>query len=151
VSEPIWTPERHRETAFSRTVALDVEPHESKAFTTPDGRTMQDCKITLTVEAAERMWQGYACARCLEGADPRYPLPERNPKRCPCCGFEIERLQRVLLERDFTGHDPDMVGALPVEREMEYLERKHFAPKGLVSVSRDISSDGPPTLPAEEG
>jgi len=134
VSPPddIWTPQRQKETAFSREVVTDVEPHESKAYVTEDGRHFQDASITLTPEAAERMWQGYMCARCLE------PFDEAYPEKCIVCGFPVKELQRKLLERDFLGHDPTVVSGFPMERELEYLERTHHKPKGLMTVPKEI-------------
>jgi hypothetical protein len=127
MSQPeIWTPRSREDTAFSREVVLDVEPHPTKGFVTPDGRQFQDCTITLTPEAAERMWQGYMCARCLE------PFEEAYPETCIVCKFPVKELQRKLLERDFKGRDPTVVESFPMDREMEYLERKHHLPKMTV-------------------
>jgi hypothetical protein len=112
----MWTPQRHKDTAFSREVVLDVEPHPTKDFVTPDGRRFKDASITLTPQAAERMWQGYMCARCLE------PFTDAYPERCGVCGFPVKEMQRKLLERDFTGHDPTTVSGFPMDRELEHLE-----------------------------
>jgi len=109
-----------------------VEPHESKAYVTPDGRQFQDASITLTAEAAERMWQGYMCARCLE------PFDEAYPETCIVCRFPVRELQRKLLERDFLGRDPTVVGSFPLDREMEYLEKAHPKKKGLMTVPKEI-------------
>ena len=133
MSEPrVWTPQRHRDTAFSREVVLDVEPHATKAFVTPDGRRFQDCNITLTAEAAERMWQGYMCAHCLED------LREAYPEECHLCRFPVKRLQRQLLERDFKGVDPTALAGFPLDRELAYLEERHHKPKGLMTVPKEI-------------
>jgi hypothetical protein len=132
VPDDIWTPQRQKETAFSREVVLDVEPSESKGFVTEDGRHFQDSTLTLTAEAAERMWQGYMCARCLE------PFDEAYPEKCGVCSFPVKELQRKLLERDFLGQDPMAVGSFPIDREMEYLERAHGKKKGLMTVPKGI-------------
>ena len=111
---------------------LDVEPHPTKGFTTPDGRHFQDATITLTADAAERVWQGYMCAKCLE------PFTEAYPDSCGVCGFPVKELQRKLLERDFLGRDPTAVAGFPMERELEHLERTHHKPKGLMQVPKEI-------------
>jgi ribosomal protein L34E len=131
-SVKVWTPAEQKRTTFSREVVLDVEPHESKAYVTPDGREFQDARITLTAEAAERMWQGYMCARCLE------PFIEAYPKLCVTCGFPVKELQRKLLERDFIGRDPTAVAGFPMERELAYLEEKHHKPKPRMTVPKEI-------------
>ena len=128
----IWTPQHQKETAFSREVVLDVEPHATKAFVTEDGRHMQDSTITLTAEAAERMWQGYMCAKCLE------PFDEAYPKLCNVCRFPVRELQRRLLERDFLGVDPTVVSGFPLDREMAYLEETHHEPKVQMSVPKQL-------------
>jgi hypothetical protein len=130
--DEIWTPQRRSETAFSREVVIDVEPHATKAYVTPDGRHFQDSSITLTPEAADRIWKGYMCARCLE------PFDEAYPERCVVCGFAVRELQRQLLERDFLGRDPTVVSGFPLERELEHLEREHYQPKDLMTVPKEI-------------
>jgi hypothetical protein len=132
-SQPdIWVPRPREDTAFSREVVVDVEPHPTRTYTTPDGRRFQDCQITLTPEAAERMWQGYMCARCLE------PFEQAYPDNCNLCGFPVKELQRKLLERDFLGVDPTVVGSFPLDRELEYLEREHHKPKAQMSVPKKL-------------
>ena len=112
----MWTPQRHKDTAWSREVVLDVEQHPTKDYVTPDGRRFADARITLTAAAAERMWQGYMCAHCLE------PFTDAYPDRCGVCGFPVKEMQRKLLERDFLGHDPTVVSGFPMDRELEHLE-----------------------------
>lgn len=116
---------------------IDVQPSPAKDYITPDGRRFIDSEITLTPEAADKLWKGYACAHCLEGLWER-PLPESFPKQCPVCGFPMKRLQRELLERDFLGHDPTVVGGFPLEREREHLARQHYKPKGLMTVPKEL-------------
>ena len=111
---------------------LDVEPHPTKGYTTPDGRHFQDCVLTVSKEKADMMWQGYMCARCTE------PFTESYPDRCGVCGFPVKELQRKLLERDFLGHDPTTVSGFPMERELEYLEREHHKPMGLMTMPKEI-------------
>jgi hypothetical protein len=111
---------------------LDVEPHPTKGYVTEDGRHFQDSVITLTAEAAERMWQGYMCAKCLE------PFDQAYPEKCGVCGFHVKDLQRKLLERDFKGRDPTVVGSFPLDREMEHLERTHFKPKVQMAVPKKL-------------
>lgn len=121
----IWTPNRNP-------VVLDVEPHPTKTFVTPDGRRFRDARITLTAEAADRMWQGYMCAHCME------PFTEAYPERCNVCGFAVKEMQRKLLERDFLGVDPTSVSGFPMDRELEHLEREHGKKKGLMTVPKEI-------------
>lgn len=77
----------------------------------------QENTVTISVEDAEMMWQGYKCARCLE------PFTESYPEKCPLCGFAVKELQRKQLEEDFLGVDPTAVGSFPLDREMEHLDR----------------------------
>jgi hypothetical protein len=107
----LWTPGT-RERPYA-----EVEPHPTRDFVTPDGRRFVDSSITISLEQAERMWQGYLCARCLE------PFEEAYPEKCEVCRFPVRELQRKLLERDFLGHDPTVVSGFPLDRELEYLER----------------------------
>ena len=83
------------------------------------------------------MWQGYICARCLEG--PWSALPRGVPGAVPGVRLPDDaELQRKLLERDFLGDDPTVVAGFPLERELEYLERKHHKPKGLMTVPKEL-------------
>ena len=110
----------------------EVEPNPRKTFTTPDGRTFVDNTYTLSLEDAERMWQGYMCASCLE------PFTEAYPETCSLCGFPVRDQQRKLLERDFLGRDPTLVGSFPIDREMEHLDRVGYRKKGLMTVPKEI-------------
>jgi hypothetical protein len=112
--EPVWTPQA--QTAWG--VVVDVEASDN-LYVTDDGRQLRDSKVTVTEQAAAEMHHGYRCARCLEDLRPLGAFPER----CPVCQFEVARYQRQALEEQYKGVDTSIVGPLPVEREMEYLER----------------------------
>lgn len=111
--EPIWTPDAQNEWG----VVVDVEPSDN-LYSTEDGRRLRDSTVTVTETAAAEMHHGYRCARCLEDLRPLGAFPER----CPVCSFEVARYQRQALDRQYKGVDTSIVGALPVEREMDYLE-----------------------------
>lgn len=107
----IWTPGR-REQPYA-----EVEPNPKKLLVLPDGRKFTENTVTISVEQAEMMWQGYMCARCLE------PFTEAYPEACPLCRFPVKAEQRKQLEQDFLGVDPTLAGEFPLDREMEHLDR----------------------------
>jgi hypothetical protein len=122
----IWTPGR-KEQPFA-----EVEPNPKKLLALPDGRTFVDNTVTISLEDAEMMWQGYKCARCLEPFDEAYPV------NCLVCGFMVRADQRRLLERDFLGRDPTLVGSFPLDREMEHLDRVGHQKKGYMTPPKEI-------------
>lgn len=91
-----------------------------------------DNTVTVSFEMAERIWQGYMCASCLE------PLSEAYPEACPLCGFPVRDQQRQQLERDFKGVDPTRVSGFPLERELEHMEREHHQKKPQMTVPKEI-------------
>ncbi len=112
---------------------IDVRPSPTRAYVAEDGkRLFWDCEITITPEWAAEMHHGYRCAKCLE------PLHEQGafPERCPVCLFEVAKYQRQLLEDQYKGVDTTVVPAgVPLERELEAMQRATFRPKGLVTMS----------------
>jgi hypothetical protein len=110
----IWTPPDPDDWG----VVQDVEP-SARSQRLPDGRVMQESRLTLSPAAIERMWQGYICAKCLQELDEAYP------EFCPndWCRFPIREDQRRQLERDFVGEHPGLVSGFPMDRELEHLER----------------------------
>jgi hypothetical protein len=111
---------------------VEVEPTD-RARILPDGRVMQESRITVSREMMEQMWQGYRCAACLEdvsylGAFPTY---------CPTCNFPISSLQRKQLEQDFVGEVERLRQEGWREREEAFLEETFFQPKPQIHVRRD--------------
>ena len=115
----------------SRWTPVEVEPSDTKGYVTPDGRRWQDSELTISPEMAAELHEGYRCARCLE------PLQRVGafPENCPLCGFEVARLQRVMLEEQYRGVDTTIIPAsFPLEREREHLERATYRPKGKATM-----------------
>lgn len=110
----------------------DVESNPRKKFILPDGREFVDNTVTVSLEKAEMMWQGYLCASCLE------PFREAYPEACPVCGFPVREHQRRLLEQDFKGVDPTVVGSFPLDRELEHLDRVGYRKKGYMTPPKEI-------------
>lgn len=125
----IWTP---GQTEWEKGVQ-EIEPTE-RTRQLPDGRVMQESRLTLSPEWIEELWQGYRCAVCLERQD------EAFPKRCRAswCGFPIRDEQRRQLEQDFVGQLPGLVSGFPLDRELAHLEEEHFVKKGSVTPGKEI-------------
>lgn len=125
----IWTP---WQTDWEKGV-LDIEPSQ-RTRELPDGRVMQESRITLSPEWIEEMWQGYRCARCLERQDEAYP----EHCRALWCSFPIRAEQRRQLEQDFVGEHPGLVSGFPLDREMEHLERVAHEKKPMMTMPKEI-------------
>ena len=127
----IWTPPDKTDWG----VVQDIEP-ANRIRTLPDGRQMRESTITLSPEAMTQVWQGYRCARCLEYEAIRQLGP--YPEKCPICQFPMRELQRKQLEQDFVGERPSPVSGFPMDRELAYLEEKHYEKKGSVTPGKDV-------------
>lgn len=113
-------------------VPVEVTPSRTKQFVTPDGRIFWDSEIEISPEWAAELHHGYRCAACLQ------PLHELGafPERCPLCMFEVAKYQRQQLERQYRGVDSSIVTpGIPLERELEIMERETYRPKGLITMS----------------
>jgi hypothetical protein len=117
-------------------VVTNIEPGSGRYRVLPDGRKMQESRITVTREAMEKMWQGYMCARCFEDFTARGMAA--FPKACPLCHFPVAELQRQQLEQDFVGEVEELRRDGWIEREEEFLEREFFVPKPGIHVRRDL-------------
>lgn len=125
----IWTPPDPDDWG----VVQDVEPAERQRQL-PDGRLMQESRLTLSPHAIERLWQGYMCAVCLEELDEAYP------EFCPnaWCRFPIREQQRKQLEQDFVGQHPGLVSGFPMDRELDHLERVAHQKRPMMTVPKEI-------------
>ena len=111
---------------------IDVEPTAAKTRVLPDGRVMAESKIVVSPEAAEKMWKGYMCARCLEDVSHLGPYPDE----CPLCHFPMKAEQRRQLEQDFVGEHASPGGFM--DREREAMLRAHHEPKPQILVSKSV-------------
>jgi hypothetical protein len=99
-------------------VVIDVESHPERSYLLPDGRLMPDVVFTVTPEARERIRLGYMCCNCLE------PFIDCWPENCGVCGFPVKERQMETIDRQMYD-DPSVVApGIPVDREMEYLQRR---------------------------
>lgn len=113
----------------------DIEPtHRARPL--PDGRLMQESRITVSKEMIERMWQGYVCAACLEDVSELGAFPVKCPN--DWCAFPIRTEQRRRLEQDFVGQVEEMKREGFIEREQAYLEEKFHTPKVQIVAPNDI-------------
>ena len=83
----------------------------------------------------ERMWQGYVCAACLEDVTELGAFPLRCPN--DWCNFEIRKLQRAQLERDFVGEVEELRADGWIDREQARMEEEFFIPKPQIHVRRE--------------
>jgi len=114
---------------------IDIEP-TNRARQLPDGRLMQESKLTISKEWMEQMWQGYRCAACLQDFE-EYSLGA-YPDKCPVCKFPVKSLQRQRLEEDFVGEVEEMQRQGLLDRETDFLMREFFQPKPQIHVRRDL-------------
>ena len=111
---------------------VEVEPSDTKAYVTEDGRFFRDSELVISPKQAELLHHGYMCARCLE---PFHKDTGAFPERCYVCGFEVAKYQRQMLEEQYKGVDTSIIPAgFPLDRERDYLERATYRPKGLVTM-----------------
>ena len=66
---------------------------------------------------------------------------EAFPEHCPnwWCRFPIRELQARQLQEDFVGQHPPPVSGFDLEREFEYLDRKHHVKGKKMSVPKEIT------------
>lgn len=114
-------------------VVTDIEPAQ-RARRLPDGRMMQESRITVTKEAMEMLWQGYLCAACLEDLRPYGAFPDS----CPTCGFEVKTQQRARLEEDFVGEVEEMRASGWIDQEQARLEEEFHIKQPQIHVRRDL-------------
>ena len=126
----IWTPQEKSE--WERNV-LAIEPTD-RGRQLPDGRFMQESRLTLSPEWMDQLFKGYRCAACLERQE------EAFPEVCcsAWCNFPIRAEQRDRLAIDFMGQQPGIVAGFPMDRELDYLEREHYEKKGSVTPGKEL-------------
>jgi hypothetical protein len=125
----LWTPPDRDDWG----VVQEIEETD-KVRQLPDGRVMTESQLTLSPEAIEQLFQGYRCAKCLERLD------EAFPEFCPnwWCRFPIKSLQAEQLRSDFIGQQPGALSGFDLEREVEYLDRKHHTKRPMMTVPKEI-------------
>jgi|SRR5215831_10701286 len=110
-----------------------IEPTH-RAREVAGGRMMRESRLTLSPEWIEQLWQGYRCASCLERQQEAYP----EVCCAPWCDFRIRDEQRERLEIDFIDQHPTALPGFPMDRELAYLEREHYARKGYVTKKKEL-------------
>jgi len=112
----------------------EIEP-TNRARQLPDGRLMQESRLTLSPEWMDQLFLGYRCAACLELQETAFP----EVCRAPWCDFPIRAEQADRLAIDFVEqHHPPAVAGFPLDRELAYLEREHYAKKGSVTPGKEL-------------